>query len=157
MLADVSARTALSSPSILPSSRRLPAGPAMAVNVPVVSKKSTKNITKTIERNAGVASAEKSRLKAADDATGRAIIPENSARPSDQPITVMTMMEIRMPPLIPRASRPAIITSAISDRMTSLWLISPNPTIVSGLATIILAPVNPISARNRPIPAVMPI
>ena len=157
ILADVSAITALLRPSISPVSRRFPAGSAMAVNVPVVSKKSTKNITNTTDRKAVVVRAEKSRANRAPAAGGAEKTPPKGARPLTQPIALKTMMLMRMLPLMPRADRPAIIIRPIIDRISSGLFKAPRPTMVSGLSITMPADIRPIRPKNRPIPAVIAI
>ena len=102
ILADVSASTALSKFFMVPSGLRKLAGSAMAVSVPVVSKKSTKNMTNTTDKNPADAIAEKSNENAAVAKGGMLAMPPISANPIDQPIALITRMDNKMAPVSPR-------------------------------------------------------
>ena len=102
ILADVSASTAFSKFIMVPSGLRNLAGSAMAVSVPVVSKKSTKNMTNTTDKNPADAIAEKSNENAAVANGGMLAMPPISANPIDQPIALITRMDNKIAPVSPR-------------------------------------------------------
>ena len=141
---------------MLPSARRLPAMSAMPVSVPVVSKKSRKNSTNTVDRKANVPSIEKSSANAAFATGGLDATPPNSPRPVTQPMTLRPRIVNRMPPRTPRASRPAITSSPASDNSTGALEREPRVTSVNSSSTTSPMPCSPIIARNSPIPAVIP-
>ena len=157
ILAEVSAKTALFRFLICPFSSFNLAGSAIAVRVPVVSKKSTKNITNTTDKKAVVVSAEKSREKAALAIGGAEIRPLKLASPVNQPSADSPKIVMRMLPLTPNLSKAAIKMRPVKASIVSGLFRLPNPTSVSGLSTIRPAPCRPIMARNKPIPAVMAI
>ena len=86
---------------IFPSGVRNFAGSAIAVSVPVVSKKSTKNIINTTDKKPADAILEKSNENAAVAKGGMLATPSSSANPIDHPMALIKSMDSKIAPVRP--------------------------------------------------------
>ena len=134
----------------------LPVKFATEVNVPAVSKKSTNKNAKAVPINPAVAISEKSRLNAC---AGDGIAPTTpliSAIPNTQSITLTAKIPIIIAPGTFLLSKIAIIAKPKPASSTGQDEMSPRPTSVAGLSTTTPAFLNPMIAKNKPIPAPIP-
>ena len=72
-----------------------------------------------------------------------------------RPMSVVTMMPMRMPPRTLSITRPAVIIRPIMPTSAGPWVMSPRVTSVASELTMMPAFCRPMKAMNRPIPAPM--
>ena len=129
---------------------------ATEVNVPAVSKKSTNKKANAVPIKPAVANNEKSSEKACAGEGTAPTTPDMSATPNIQASILTASIPMIIAPGICRLSRIAIMANPKPANNTGNDETSPKPTSVAGLSTTIPAFLNPIMAKNKPMPAPMP-
>ena len=140
----------------LPFESTFPATFATEVNVPAVSKKSTKNSVKITEIIPPVIPALKSKLIKCVIGSMLPTTPLNLLSPATQATILKARIPIMILPLTLSFSKTIIVTNARQAKIIIGSLRFPNFTSVAGLSTTTPIICKPIIAKNNPIPAPIP-